>query len=91
MNLNNSATGDPAKARGILEAAGYTLKGGYFWKGGKEVTVTFISPSAYTDYAEVGSLAAQELKGSLRVASDGPGCGATFRLELPITRAKDSL
>jgi signal transduction histidine kinase len=36
------------------------------------------------------ALAAQELKGSLRVASDGPGCGATFRLELPITPAKDS-
>ena len=37
------------------------------------------------------ALAAQELKGSLRVASDGPGCGATFRLELPITPAMDSL
>ncbi len=37
------------------------------------------------------ALAAQELKGSLRVASDGPGCGATFRLELPITPAEDSL
>jgi signal transduction histidine kinase len=37
------------------------------------------------------ALAAQELKGALRVASDGPGCGATFRLELPITPAMDSL
>jgi signal transduction histidine kinase len=37
------------------------------------------------------ALAAQELKGSLQVASDGAGCGATFRLELPITPAKDSL
>jgi signal transduction histidine kinase len=36
------------------------------------------------------ALAAQELKGSLGVASDGPGCGATFRLELPINPAKDS-
>jgi len=36
------------------------------------------------------ALAAQELKGSLQVASDGPGCGATFRLELPITAVKDS-
>jgi signal transduction histidine kinase len=35
------------------------------------------------------ALAAQELKGSLRVASDGPGCGATFTLELPLTPAKD--
>jgi PAS domain S-box-containing protein len=30
-----------------------------------------------------GALAAQELGGSLRVLSDGPGCGATFILELP--------
>jgi signal transduction histidine kinase len=30
-----------------------------------------------------GALAAQELGGSLRVHSDGPGCGATFILELP--------
>lgn len=37
------------------------------------------------------ALAAQELKGSLGAASDGPGCGATFRLELPITPAKNSL
>jgi signal transduction histidine kinase len=37
------------------------------------------------------ALTAQELKGSLRVASDGPGCGATFTLELPIAPAKDSL
>jgi signal transduction histidine kinase len=36
------------------------------------------------------ALAAQELKGSLGVASDGPGCGATFRLELPINPAKGS-
>jgi len=37
------------------------------------------------------ALSAQELKGSLGVASDGPGCGATFTLELPITPAKYSL
>jgi len=36
------------------------------------------------------ALAAHELKGALRVASDGPGCGATFRLELPIAPGKDS-
>jgi signal transduction histidine kinase len=36
------------------------------------------------------ALAAQELKGSLRVASDGAGRGATFTLELPITPGKDS-
>jgi PAS domain S-box-containing protein len=31
-----------------------------------------------------GALAAQELGGSLRVESGGPGCGATFILELPL-------
>ena len=36
------------------------------------------------------ALAAQELKGSLGVTSDGAGCGATFRLELPLTPAKES-
>ena len=30
-----------------------------------------------------GALAARELGGALRVASDGPGQGATFTLELP--------
>jgi C4-dicarboxylate-specific signal transduction histidine kinase len=29
------------------------------------------------------ALTARELKGALSVASDGPGCGATFTLELP--------
>jgi PAS domain S-box-containing protein len=33
------------------------------------------------------ALAAQELGGSLCVASDGPGCGATFILELPCATA----
>jgi PAS domain S-box-containing protein len=35
-----------------------------------------------------GALAAQELGGSLRVTSDGPGCGATFILELPVEPAE---
>jgi signal transduction histidine kinase len=35
-----------------------------------------------------GALAAQELGGSLRVMSDGPGLGATFVLELPCGAAE---
>ena len=35
-----------------------------------------------------GALAAQELGGTLSVMSDGPGCGATFVLELPCTPAE---
>jgi signal transduction histidine kinase len=34
-----------------------------------------------------GALAARELSGSLTVRSDGPGCGATFTLELPAAPA----
>jgi signal transduction histidine kinase len=34
-----------------------------------------------------GALAARELGGSLTVRSDGPGCGATFTLELPAAPA----
>ena len=35
-----------------------------------------------------GALAAKELGGSLTAHSDGPGCGATFMLELPITKTQ---
>ena len=58
-----SATGSAAAASQVLAKAGYT-KGsdGFYSLHGKEVTVTLIAPSAYTDYAEVGSLVAGELK-----------------------------
>jgi PAS domain S-box-containing protein len=35
-----------------------------------------------------GALAARELGGALLVHSDGPGCGAKFTLELPLTKSK---
>jgi peptide/nickel transport system substrate-binding protein len=58
-----SASGNAAAAQNVLKAAGYTKgSNGFYQKGGKTVSVTLISPSAYTDYAEVGSIAAQELK-----------------------------
>jgi peptide/nickel transport system substrate-binding protein len=58
-----SATGSASAAAQILTTAGYTKdSAGYFSKGGQEVAVTLIAPSAYTDYAEVGSIVAQELK-----------------------------
>jgi peptide/nickel transport system substrate-binding protein len=67
-----SATGNAAGAQAVLKAAGYTKgSNGFFQKGGKTVSVTLISPSAYTDYAEVGSIAAQELKNA--------GIDATFQ------------
>ncbi|MBO0835151.1 MAG: hypothetical protein J2P28_06475, partial [Actinobacteria bacterium] len=58
-----SATGSAPAAQQILQQAGYTKNSaGFYTLGGKEVDVTLISPSAYTDYAAVGSMVAQELK-----------------------------
>jgi peptide/nickel transport system substrate-binding protein len=58
-----SATGSVSAAEAVLTAAGYKKNSsGFFALNGKEVTVTLISPSAYTDYAQVGSIIAQELK-----------------------------
>ena len=70
-SLTNSATSQAAKARSILEKAGYTLKGGFFYKGSKEVSLTIIDPSSYTDYADDDALAAQELRAA--------GINATFQ------------
>ncbi len=61
-SMTNSSTSNIASAKSILEKAGYTLKGGYFYKNGKEVSLTIISPSAYTDMADVDTIAAQELR-----------------------------
>jgi peptide/nickel transport system substrate-binding protein len=67
-----SATGNAAAARKVLENAGYTLgSNGYFEKGGRTVALTLISPAAYTDMAEVDSLAAQEMRNA--------GIDATFQ------------
>jgi peptide/nickel transport system substrate-binding protein len=58
-----SATGSASAAEHVLTAAGYKKDSkGFFALGGKEVDVTLISPSAYTDYAAVGAMVAQELK-----------------------------
>jgi peptide/nickel transport system substrate-binding protein len=57
------STSNTAAAEQVLEKAGFTKgSSGYFEKGGQTVAVTIISPTAYTDMAEVDSIAAQELK-----------------------------
>jgi peptide/nickel transport system substrate-binding protein len=62
-NMTISATGNPAAAEKVLEAAGFTKgSNGFFQKGGKTVSISIISPAAYTDMSEVDSIAAQELK-----------------------------
>jgi peptide/nickel transport system substrate-binding protein len=71
-SMTNSATGSAAAAAQILQKAGYTNgSDGFFAKGGKEVTLTITNPSAYTDYAQVDALVAQELKAA--------GINATFQ------------
>jgi peptide/nickel transport system substrate-binding protein len=58
-----SATGSASAAGQILANAGYTKdSAGFYSLKGQEVDITLIAPSAYTDYAEVGSMVAQELK-----------------------------
>ena len=48
------STSNVAAAEQVLEKAGFTKgSNGFFEKGGKEVSVTIISPTAYTDMAEV--------------------------------------
>jgi len=58
-----SATGSASAAEAVLTKAGYKKNSsGFFALNGKEVTVQLISPAAYTDYAAVGAIVAQELK-----------------------------
>jgi len=71
-NMTNSATANPAAAEQVLTKAGFTKgSNGYFEKGGKTVSLTIVDPAAYTDYAEVDSLVAQELRAA--------GIDATFQ------------
>jgi peptide/nickel transport system substrate-binding protein len=71
-SMTVSGNADPAAAEKVLEAAGFTKgSNGYFQKGGQTVSITIISPAAYTDMAEVDSIAAQELRNA--------GIDATFQ------------
>jgi peptide/nickel transport system substrate-binding protein len=59
VNVNGSA----AQAESILEKAGYKKdSAGYFALNGKEVALTIVDPSSYTDDAQDDALIAQELK-----------------------------
>jgi peptide/nickel transport system substrate-binding protein len=71
-SMTVSAKSNAAAAKAVLTAAGYKMgSNGFFQKGGKTVALTIISPSAYTDMAEVDSIAAQELRAA--------GIDATFQ------------
>jgi peptide/nickel transport system substrate-binding protein len=71
-SMTVAAGANPAAAKAELKSAGFTLgSNGFFEKAGKPVSLTIISPSAYTDMSEVDSIAAQELKAA--------GIDATFQ------------
>jgi peptide/nickel transport system substrate-binding protein len=71
-NLTNSATGNAAAAEQVLTKAGYTKgSNGFFQKNGQTVALTIVDPAAYTDYAQVDELVAQQLKAA--------GIDATFQ------------
>jgi peptide/nickel transport system substrate-binding protein len=54
---------DPAKAKQVLQAAGWKMgSGGYFELNGKPLAFTIEDPSAYTDYITDDTIIAQELK-----------------------------
>ena len=65
------ASGSAAQAGQILQQAGYKKDGaGYYARGGKEVALSIVDPSSYTDYAQSAALIAQDLKAA--------GINATF-------------
>jgi peptide/nickel transport system substrate-binding protein len=71
-SMTVSAHSSTTAAENVLKAAGYTKgSNGFFQKNGKTVAFTIISPTAYTDMAEVDSIAAQELRAA--------GIDATFQ------------
>ena len=65
------ATADPTTAASILTKAGYKKdSAGFYALNGKEVKLTIVDPSSYTDYAQDDQIVAQELKAA--------GINATF-------------
>jgi peptide/nickel transport system substrate-binding protein len=71
-SMTMPTTSNTAAAEQVLTKAGFTKgSNGYFQKGGKQVSVTIIAPSAYTDMSQVDAIAAQELRAA--------GIDATFQ------------
>jgi len=71
-SMTVSPSANVAAADAVLTKAGYKKdSSGFYALNGKEVSLTIISPSSYTDMAEVDSIAAQELKSA--------GINATFQ------------
>jgi peptide/nickel transport system substrate-binding protein len=68
---------NPAAAIKVLKAAGYKLKGGFFYDGSKEIKIVVTDPAAYTDYAADDAIIADDLKAAHIDASfDGQAVSA---------------
>ncbi len=81
-SMTVSPQAEPAAAKAVLKAAGYTLNsGGFFEKNGKVVSITITDPAAYTDYAQDDAIVAQELRAA--------GIDATFQGQAVDTWASD--
>ncbi|HZR51241.1 MAG TPA: ABC transporter substrate-binding protein [Streptosporangiaceae bacterium] len=71
QSMTQAVTANATAAAQDLERAGYKKDGaGYYALNGKEVALTIVDPSQYTDYAADDALVAQELKAA--------GINATF-------------
>jgi peptide/nickel transport system substrate-binding protein len=71
QSMSQSVTANATAAEQVLQKAGYTKdSAGYYALNNKEVALTIIDPSQYTDYASDDALVAQELKAA--------GINATF-------------
>jgi peptide/nickel transport system substrate-binding protein len=68
-----TASYNPAKAKSILEAAGWKMgSNGFFAKGGKTLAFSITDPSGYTDFITDDQIMAQELKAvGMDVTVDG--------------------
>jgi peptide/nickel transport system substrate-binding protein len=61
--LAKQYTYDPAKAKSILEQAGYTMSGGVFHtKSGKPLSFTMVNIGGYSDWVASAQIVQQELK-----------------------------
>ena len=58
---NLPATGDPAKVSSILKADGWTMTGGKWTKGGKQISFSISDPVPYSDYYTDSQLIAHQL------------------------------
>jgi len=57
-----SGNANPKAADAVLKAAGYKLKGGFYYAKGKKIVLTIIDPAAYTDYAADDAVIASDLR-----------------------------